>query len=190
MIYVARHGKTDWNAAGKIQSRSDIPLNETGREQARALAAEIAGISIDVCYSSPLSRAMETCEIATGGKYDIIIDDRLIERNYGELEGTVAWDKVKECHTYDIKGYWNSANETLIKGTESLEQLRTRIFSFFDDVIRKHPNKNIFVVSHSGAIRMMRSYFGGVPAEGNYLSFGKTKNCELVTFDPGLIAKE
>ena len=62
-IYVTRHGQTELNAKKLMQGRSDNPLNDTGREQARAAREKIGNIKFDALYSSPLSRAVETASI-------------------------------------------------------------------------------------------------------------------------------
>ena len=80
MIYVVRHGETEWNAIDKVLGRTDIPLNAKGIEQARKLADSLKDLKIDVFLCSPLTRARQTADAisdATGIRYDI--DDRLIE---------------------------------------------------------------------------------------------------------------
>ena len=80
MIYILRHGKTDWNVLRKLQGRTDIPLNETGRAMAAEAAERYAGVHFDVCYSSPLVRAKETAQIILKDRdVPIYIDDRLME---------------------------------------------------------------------------------------------------------------
>lgn len=85
---IVRHGQTYWNKAGKFQGQVNIPLNETGRIQAGASAEELAGQPIEVCFSSPLDRAMETAAIICrphGLRPQA--NPLLLERNYGIYEG-------------------------------------------------------------------------------------------------------
>ena len=63
MLYIIRHGKTDWNVRHKMQGRTDIPLNEEGRQMAEAAREEYRDVHFDICFCSPLIRARETAEI-------------------------------------------------------------------------------------------------------------------------------
>lgn len=106
MIYIIRHGETDWNAEGRYAGRMDIPLNKKGIEQARKLKEKFKNIKIDIVITSPLIRAIQTAdEIVNNEK---IIDYRIIERFNGELEG-----KVKSEITWKID--FNNSNEKKIQ---------------------------------------------------------------------------
>ena len=59
MLYIMRHGRTDWNDLAKLQGQTDIPLNEDGRALARVAAREYRDVHLDLCYCSPLLRARE-----------------------------------------------------------------------------------------------------------------------------------
>jgi probable phosphoglycerate mutase len=89
VFYFARHGETDWNAVGRWQGQTDIPLNDVGREQARALAARIRLEGIRAVGSSDLSRARETAEIVARelGLAASYMDPAFRERAYGIFEG-------------------------------------------------------------------------------------------------------
>ena len=88
MLYIMRHGKTEWNALHKIQGRTDIPLNEEGRLMAEKAWEEYKDLHIDVCYCSPLIRAVETAQIVLKNrKIPIIKDERLMEMSFGDYEG-------------------------------------------------------------------------------------------------------
>ena len=89
MLYIMRHGKTDWNIQHKLQGRTDIPLNEEGRQMAKQAREDYLNIPIDICYCSPLIRARETAELVLQGRnIPILYDDRLIEMGFGIYEGT------------------------------------------------------------------------------------------------------
>ena len=80
MLYIMRHGRTDWNDAYKLQGRTDIPLNDAGRRMAQEAAQRYREVSFDVCFCSPLIRARETAEIFLKGRdTPILFDDRLKE---------------------------------------------------------------------------------------------------------------
>jgi probable phosphoglycerate mutase len=85
-IVVVRHGETEWSATGRHTSSTDLPLTESGRERARALASELAGRSFSLVLCSPLRRARETCELAGFGDAAVICED-LREWDYGDYEG-------------------------------------------------------------------------------------------------------
>jgi probable phosphoglycerate mutase len=85
-IVVVRHGETEWSATGRHTSSTDLPLTESGRERARALASELAGRSFSLVLCSPLRRARETCELAGFGDVAVACED-LREWDYGDYEG-------------------------------------------------------------------------------------------------------
>ncbi|HEY7337902.1 MAG TPA: histidine phosphatase family protein [Bryobacteraceae bacterium] len=86
IIYVARHGETAWTVTGQHTSFTDLPLTERGECNARRLANRLKGISFAKVFTSPLKRAMSTCELAGFGE-GAEVDPDLVEWNYGEYEG-------------------------------------------------------------------------------------------------------
>src|SRR5204862_6778501 len=87
-LILARHGETDWNRDGRFQGHADPPLNDRGREQARALASELAGDVLDAVYTSDLLRAHETAQIVAATKgLSVVVDPDLRERDVGEWSG-------------------------------------------------------------------------------------------------------
>ena len=99
MIYIARHGQTDWNVARRLQGGTDIPLNATGRAQAKDAGADLKSrnIKIDQIISSPKLRAAQTAEIINENiGAPLIHDERLRERCFGELEGQIIPEITEE----------------------------------------------------------------------------------------------
>ena len=105
-FYVLRHGQTDWNVQMRLQGSTDIPLNETGRAQAHVAAKILAGEGVTQIIASPLSRALETAQIVgAAAGIEPVIDNRLIERNFGQFEGMTI-DEVHQ-HREDMRDYMN-----------------------------------------------------------------------------------
>ena len=95
-ILVTRHGQTDWNALGKLQGQTDIELNDIGRQQAKETGKLIKDENIDLIITSSLKRAVETAKIINANfKVNIVEDDRLMERKYGESEGLTKDERKK-----------------------------------------------------------------------------------------------
>jgi len=155
MIYLTRHGQTDWNVKKWFQGHTDIPLNEQGRGQARALAEAIKQSSnqaIKQVYTSPLLRAHETativCEHALT-HLTPIPDDRIMEYMLGDLEG-------KHVTHFTTAEQWADFNINPKKyNAESYQELFNRIKDFMDSLPQ---NENILIVSHNGSLKMMLYY--------------------------------
>jgi probable phosphoglycerate mutase len=94
-IFIVRHGETEWSAAGKHTSITDLPLTENGREQAAIASEKLQGEQFELILCSPLLRARETAEIAGVAETAEICDD-LVEWRYGEYEGLTSpeiWER-------------------------------------------------------------------------------------------------
>lgn len=149
-LYIARHGQTDWNVEHKAQGRTDIPLNDIGKKQAEQLRENIKNIKFDVVYASPLKRAAETAQIAIGDRNEIVYDDRLVERSFGDYEGKVINGWV-EATGYDIGDLKLNTN---IGNIEPVKDVLARIKSFLDDIKVKHSdNETVLVVAHGQVAR-------------------------------------
>ena len=103
MLYIIRHGKTDWNVRHKLQGRTDIPLNEEGRQMAEAAREEYRDVHFDICFCSPLIRARETADILLRGRdIPIITDDRLMEMSFGSFEGIENSFQIPDCPVNEL----------------------------------------------------------------------------------------
>lgn len=145
-----RHGETDWNRKGVIQGRMDIPLNDTGKAQAKRAGLALARESWDMIISSPVGRAMETANII--GKHigipEIITDAALLERDFGQGEG-LAYEKIKEQFGDNIPGL------------EPMEAVRERMFGALRNYADVYPGKRLVVVSHGAAINALLHLLSG-----------------------------
>ena len=122
MLYIMRHGQTDWNVRHKMQGRTDIPLNEEGRRMARTAAEEYRNVPFDVCYCSPLSRAQETARLVLAGRdVPIITDERLVEMGFGIYEGQSDLLEQEDCPLNVL--FREPARYQPVEGGESLEEL-------------------------------------------------------------------
>ena len=170
MIYVVRHGETEWNALNKVLGRTDIPLNSNGADQARKVAGMLRDQEIDGFLSSPLRIARQTADIIageTGLKYRI--DDRLIEQDFGTFEGINRF----------AAEYQNAKREYFARypGGESFFDMAARIFP----LIRELEGKNALLVTHGGVCRIIRSYFEDMGNEG-FVQFSQ-ENCEIRVYE-------
>jgi nicotinate (nicotinamide) nucleotide adenylyltransferase len=148
MIYIVRHGQTDWNGK-KFMGHTDIPLNQEGRKQSQLLADKIYNINIKHIFSSDLLRARETAEIIGKKKgIKVILDKRLREHYFGDLEGTNLETTSQETYK---KLQYNP--ETL--NAESFAGIFARIKEFFDDL---KDNDDFLVVTHGDTLRMIMYY--------------------------------
>ena len=149
LFFLVRHGETEWNRERRIQGVSDIPLNDTGRAQAAALGDILVGHNFDLIVSSPLSRADETARIIAqrlGMPAPITVPD-LIERNYGEAEGSSGADLDRRYPP-----------GTDIPGREDREVVTQRAVRVLHDMAIRHPHADIVAVAHGAVIRSVVDY--------------------------------
>lgn len=179
MLYIIRHGKTDWNAEYRLQGRTDISLNEEGRQMAREAAKKYAGIHFDVCYCSPLVRARETAELILKGRdVPIVTDERLIEMCFGEFEGKKDVFKHPEWSIY--KFFNDTEHYVAGNGAESLDELFSRTGDFLETVVKKDlaEGKDVLIVGHGAMNNSIISRVRGIPRKDFWTI--AIPNCELI----------
>lgn len=147
-LELIRHGQTDWNSHDQLQGSSDIPLNDTGREQAHAAALLLAPFEWSAIVSSPLERARETARIIAS---DLGIElgasyPELIERDYASREGTVATTKIPDEPSGDFLDI-EPRESVARRGLGALETIRDTRLPL------DGPDANIVVVCHGTIIR-------------------------------------
>lgn len=150
MLYIIRHGKTDWNDRRKIQGRTDIPLNSEGRQMAEEAREEYKDIHFDICFSSPLIRAKETAEILLRDRdIPIIYDDRLMEMSFGVYEGIENSFDIPNCPINEF--FWHPEDYKVpVEGAESISDLVKRTGEFLEEKVNPllEQGKDVLIVGH------------------------------------------
>ncbi len=168
-----RHGQTDWNFQKRIQGATDVPLNETGREQARETGAVLAERQWDGIVASPLSRAKETAEIIAGiaglGEPEIVA--ALAERSYGEVEG---------LNGEEIRARFPDPDAP-VPGRESRTAVVRRVLPALEMLAEEHPGQALIVVSHGGVIGSLVRYITekALPQQGQLIANGSAHDFVL-----------
>lgn len=149
ILYIIRHGETEWNKMGKMQGRTDISLSEDGRKLAQKTADGLKNVKFDYIFSSPLERAYETACIIRGSRdTEIVKDERLIEIGFGLYEGTVVEERKGSIALF----FDDPQNYVAEKGAESYESLLARTKEFLEDVLftieEKEPDATILISGH------------------------------------------
>ena len=157
-IYLARHGQTEWNAVGRMQGSADIPLDETGRRQARDLAERLAGIPLDAIYSSTLQRSGQTAE-AFRGRAPIQALAGLNEQSVGAFTG-LTQDEGDRARREAFERRRKDPDDTL-DGGESARQHFARVDATVKEIRAHHAAGNILIVGHGGTnVHVLRSLLG------------------------------
>lgn len=150
-LLLIRHGRSTWNAQGRIQGQADPPLDDVGRDQAHKLAERLRGNPPTTLYSSPLQRARETAEIiANGLGVSVAADERLSEYGVGALTGLTSRQVVQQYP--EVAERWNNAQSLTIPGEEGRESFRARVVAAFDDIRSQHSEGTSAVISHGGTL--------------------------------------
>jgi broad specificity phosphatase PhoE len=155
-ILLARHGETEWSREMRHTGRTDVPLTDRGREQARALAPRLAGRELSRVLTSPLSRARETCELAGLGDR---AEQRpeLVELNYGDAEGLTT-DQIREREP----GWTVWTHPTA--GAETLDQVEARLRPLIAELAQVDGDVAIF--AHGHILRILSALWIGMPPQG------------------------
>ena len=161
ILGLLRHGQTDWNIDLRLQGSSDIPLNETGRNQAAVVGATFSREDWDVIIASPLSRARDTAQIvAQQLNMPVVIVPELVERSFGVAEGFShsEWRKMYEANEH-------------IEGLESLEDLRSRCELLLQLVATEYDGLRVLAISHGALIRKVLRIVSNnqIPQDGDRL---------------------
>lgn len=171
-----RHGRTEWNLAGRVQGQSDTELDDVGRDQARQAAARLAALAPDRIVSSDLIRARDTAQYlaeATGVRLEI--DERVREMNFGGREG-LTWREAWAAFPEGMQA-WVDGDETKIPGSETHREAGDRFAGAVRDLLSDlAPGGTLVVVAHGAVLRTGTCAFLGLPEE-HWSTMGALSNC-------------
>lgn len=173
-VYLIRHGETEWSLTGRHTGRTDISLTPNGEAEAHALGTRLQGIPFAHVLSSPLQRALHTCELAGLDRAPEIEPD-LAEWDYGEYEG---WRSV-EIH--QVRPHWNVYRDGC-PGGEMPDDISIRIDRLIARLRRLDGNVALFTHGQIGSVIGMR-WIGLAVAEARHFSLG-TASRSMLGFDP------
>ena len=157
-IIFLRHGQAKNNTERILSGRTPgVPLTDKGITQAQQTAELLEHMNISAIYSSPIQRAKHTAEIV--GKHnsiDVTIDDRLIELDMGKFTN-VPYDEIFTSHGNVFMKFYNGELEIAHNGVETFADVKKRVASIVEEVIEKHPDENVVLVTHMDPIKAMLS---------------------------------
>ena len=165
-IWLVRHGSTDWNKVKRWQGHSDVPLNELGKSQARALANNLKDVPFTQVWSSDLHRCIETARLALPNldPQEIRLDKRLREIPMGIVEGR-TWDELTKAEQDKVTNWWKDPYKTCFPGAdETLQDVASRAEAWRRDLPQ---DGRVIAFSHGGIIRTILWGIVG-PPQGQY----------------------
>lgn len=171
-----RHGQTAWNAAGRVQGQSDVPLDQIGLGQAAAAASRLATLNPARIVSSDLQRAVATAEeLAKVAGLPVEVDERLREMNFGVREGLTtrqAWQQYP-----DEMRAWVTGDDIRMPGGETYREAGLRFAEALSDIAAElGPDRSAIIVAHGAVLRVGACTFVGI-AQQHWRSFGGFNNC-------------
>jgi broad specificity phosphatase PhoE len=156
-----RHGQTDWNLIRRMQGHIDIPMNRIGRSQAKLLAQKLADCPLEAIYTSDLARAQETAEIiARPLGLTPIPQLALRERLLGRFQGLTI-EEARVQYPDD----WQQVREkgAAPPGGESRQEVATRVRDAFNEIVERHTDQQVAIVSHGGVLQLLIAWVVGLP---------------------------
>ncbi|HTU83428.1 MAG TPA: histidine phosphatase family protein [Candidatus Acidoferrales bacterium] len=160
LVYVARHGETDWNGAGRYQGRRESQLTALGRQQAMALAEELAPRDLERVVASPLSRCRQTAAVVAERAGVVLeTDGRLVEIAHGSWEGRLR-EEIERSDAARMRAWRESPQTVAFPGGESLQDVLGRWCEFARGL---EVRRSVAVVTHDVLVRIAILWAGRRP---------------------------
>jgi len=158
LLFLFRHGETDWNREGRLQGHTDTPLNATGLAQAEALVGRLRPHGLDAVVTSDLARAWTTARIvAEGLGVPMIREPGLREANIGEAEG-LFWPEVKSRFGEALTERWFTEDDAAFPGGETGLETRTRGLAALRRFVAAQPYRRVGVSTHGAMVRQLMKH--------------------------------
>jgi len=158
ILFLFRHGETDWNREGRLQGHTDTALNDTGLAQAKALGETLRIHRLDAVVSSDLSRALTTAQIVAGAlSIPLFTDAGLRETNVGAAEG-ILWSDAKTRFSEGLTERWYSEGDVAFPGGETGIATRTRGLAALRRFATQQPYRRIGVSTHGAMVRQLMKH--------------------------------
>lgn len=159
---MVRHGETAWNAEGRVQGQTDVPLSAVGEAQARAVRAALAGLRFDALYASDLARVRQTAApSASALGLEPRLDARLRERHYGKFE-TLTYVEARERFPRDFARFKAKEPDYDFGSGESLARFSARALAAIATIAARHAGERVLVFTHGGVLEMARRHALGM----------------------------
>jgi broad specificity phosphatase PhoE len=169
-VVLVRHGETEWSKDGRHTGTTDIPLTETGREEARRLKPKLAHWAFALVLSSPLQRALDTCRLAGYGDVAQLRAD-LAEWNYGRYDGKTSAQIAAERPGWSL---WQDGGP----GGENATDVGKRVDRVIAEIRRA--NGDVLLFAHGHVLRVLTArWLGEAPEAGRYYALGTAALSEL-----------
>lgn len=184
ILYVVRHGETEWNRLHKVQGQTDIPLNDYGRHLARETAEGMKSLKIDLAYTSPLSRARETAEIILEGRNVPLIEDKRIQEfSFGSFEGMYCGGKNEDPKSVEFNRFFSdTGNYIPARQTgETIDHLYERTGDFLNWLCSQEQlqDKSILVSTHGAAMTALLNRIKGNVSVAGFWRDEVPPNCAV-----------
>lgn len=154
-LVLIRHGETDMNRELRFQGQVNVGLNAIGHEQARRLAARMAGEKADAVYVSDLLRACQTADpIASGLAISYVTEAGLREQHFGRVDGMRVED-IQRDHPDAWAGWLRFEPDFAMPEGESTRAFHARVIEAVQRLVAAHPGQTVVVVTHGGVLDMI-----------------------------------
>ena len=184
LLYLIRHGETDWNKTRRLQGKTDIPLNDFGRHLALETAPALKDIPFDLAFTSPLVRASETARLVLGDRtIPIVEDERIEEMCFGPYEGLRCKGPEIEIPDPEFDNFFRAPDQYHApEGGETFEAFSERLEDFLTELYTKeeYKDKTILISTHGaalcGILRLIKGY-----DIAHFWGDGVHKNCAVTS---------